>query len=76
MTASVFERFTLTLFAAIMVGCHQLGIVGSYLEPFLVRPPGPGVTQADIKDDVRHLVYISTLFVYLCSLPFSSTPYC
>lgn len=43
---------------AIMIGAHQMGGVASYLEPLLVRQPGPDVTQADIKQDVMRLIYI------------------
>lgn len=41
-----------------MIGAHQMGGVASYLEPLLVRQPGPDVTQAEIKQDVMRLIYI------------------
>ncbi|XP_037774618.1 solute carrier family 49 member 4 homolog [Penaeus monodon] len=47
---------------AVMMGCSQLGSVGSYLEPFIVRVPGPGVTIEDLQNDIMRLLYIHAGF--------------
>ncbi|KAG0726294.1 Disrupted in renal carcinoma protein 2 [Chionoecetes opilio] len=44
---------------AIMVGAHELGGIASFLEPLIVRLPGPDVTTADIRHDVMRLTYIA-----------------
>nr|XP_053652616.1 solute carrier family 49 member 4 homolog [Cherax quadricarinatus] len=43
---------------AVMMGTNQLSGVGSYLEPLLVREPGPDVTVYEIQSDVMMLMYI------------------
>ncbi|XP_037774619.1 solute carrier family 49 member 4 homolog [Penaeus monodon] len=48
--------------SAVMMGCSQLGSVGSYLEPFIVRVPGPGVTIEDLQNDIMRLLYIHAGF--------------
>ncbi|KAK4327880.1 hypothetical protein Pmani_001686 [Petrolisthes manimaculis] len=42
----------------VMMGASQLGGLGSYLEPLLVRLPGPHVSIQDIQNDVMCLMYI------------------
>lgn len=51
-----------TTAVAVMMGCSQLGSVGSYLEPFIVRVPGPGVTIEDLQNDIMRLLYIHAGF--------------
>ncbi|XP_047471294.1 solute carrier family 49 member 4 homolog isoform X2 [Penaeus chinensis] len=51
-----------TTAVAVMMGCSQLGSVGSYLEPFIVRVPGPGVTIEDLRNDIMRLLYIHAGF--------------
>ena len=49
---------------AIMLGSHQLGGIASYLEPLIVRQPGPGVTSIAIQHDVMRLTYIGNPFSF------------
>ncbi|XP_045597646.1 solute carrier family 49 member 4 homolog [Procambarus clarkii] len=51
----VHERTTAT---AVMMGASQLGILGSYLEPLLVRLPSLQVSPEDVQQDVMHLLYL------------------
>ncbi|XP_045583403.2 solute carrier family 49 member 4 homolog [Procambarus clarkii] len=43
---------------AVMLGASQLSGLGSFLEPLLVRLPGPHVSPLDIQTDVMKLLYI------------------
>ncbi|XP_042211793.1 solute carrier family 49 member 4 homolog isoform X2 [Homarus americanus] len=47
-----------TTAGAVMIGFCMMGCVGSYLEPLLVRQPGPHVSNHDIQEDVLLLLYI------------------
>ncbi|XP_042864097.1 solute carrier family 49 member 4 homolog [Penaeus japonicus] len=49
------ERTTATAFSQVL---NQLGNVGSYMEPLLVRSPGKGATPEDIRSDIKRLLYI------------------
>nr|XP_053646555.1 solute carrier family 49 member 4 homolog isoform X1 [Cherax quadricarinatus] len=47
-----------TTAVAVMMGASQLGLLGSYLEPLLVRLPSPQVNIDDTRRDVTHLLYL------------------
>lgn len=47
-----------TTAVAVMMGASQLGGVGSYLEPLLVKTPGRGVSAEEIRDQIMELLYI------------------
>ena len=41
-----------------MMAISQLGSIGSYLEPLIVRRPSSEITAEDIKDDISLLMYV------------------
>ncbi|XP_063586186.1 solute carrier family 49 member 4 homolog isoform X2 [Penaeus indicus] len=49
------ERTTATAVSQVM---NQLGNVGSYMEPLLVRAPRNGTTAEEIRSDIKLLLYI------------------
>ncbi|XP_069980084.1 solute carrier family 49 member 4 homolog [Penaeus vannamei] len=49
------ERTTATAVSQVL---NQLGNVGSYMEPLLVRSPRNGTTTEEIRSDIKRLLYI------------------
>ncbi|CAL4064366.1 unnamed protein product [Meganyctiphanes norvegica] len=69
------ERTTAT---AIGISANSLGILGSYLEPLLVRSPGGNVTKEEIRGNIMILMYIyagfGALLFILIAIYFPSRP--
>ena len=57
---------------AVMMAVAQLGSIGSFLEPLIVRSPGPSVTPEEIRSDVNILMYIGTYYRYLMRIASSA----
>ncbi|XP_037784462.1 solute carrier family 49 member 4 homolog [Penaeus monodon] len=55
------ERTTATAVSQVF---NQLGNVGSYMEPLLVRAPRNGTKAEDIRTDIKLLLYIGKRFVF------------
>lgn len=69
------ERTTAT---GVIMGCSQLGSLGSYLEPLFIHLPYQGVTIADIRQEVMNLIYagavMSALLLLALLVYFPSKP--
>ncbi|XP_076067858.1 solute carrier family 49 member 4-like [Oratosquilla oratoria] len=61
LSATWFPPHERTTAMAFLVGCFQLGLVVSYLEPLMVRAPKNNVTPAEIKKDIVHLMYLDAI---------------
>ena len=48
--------------SAVMQVSNQLGNLGAYLEPLIVREPGPDVTDEQIQGDISRLMYIGETY--------------
>ncbi|KAK4290750.1 hypothetical protein Pmani_036380, partial [Petrolisthes manimaculis] len=58
LAAAWFPTRERTTALAVLLGCHQLGAMGSYLEPLLVSPPSPSITTQQLQHDVMMLMYL------------------
>ncbi|KAK3881093.1 hypothetical protein Pcinc_014444 [Petrolisthes cinctipes] len=58
LAAAWFPTRERTTALAVLLGSHQLGAVGSYLEPLLVSPPSPSISIQELQHDVMLLMYV------------------
>uniref|UniRef100_A0A6A7G7Q0 Disrupted in renal carcinoma protein 2 homolog n=2 Tax=Hirondellea gigas TaxID=1518452 RepID=A0A6A7G7Q0_9CRUS len=73
-----FPKHERTTAQAVIFSMEQLGLLVSYLEPLIVRLPGPAVSVAVLRDDISQLMYIGTgcsvVLSVACILYFPSRP--